>query len=361
MDASVTPAGEEWSQCLVPPTDAPGPLAADVRRSVGAVPAFLPRLANAPWTARAFARIIAAPFAHLSPTFQTRLAMVVSQDNSCRYCYGTQRAVLRIFGHTQQQIDRIVRDAAASDASPAERAALDFARRLSRASPRPGRAELDAVVAAGMAPAAVAEVAAMTAFASFMNRVATLLALPTEPIEALVEQRFFRLIRPLVAWRMRKPAARPAAAPPPAGGPCSRVVAALGVSPSAHALRDILDDAWASPILPPRTKMLVLAVVARALGCAHGEDEARHALAGEGLSGADVDEVLSTLSSPRLDAREACLVPFARETIRYQPAVIQQRTREACRGLGPAETVEAVGIIALANAVCRLSVVLGTC
>jgi hypothetical protein len=114
--------------------------------------------------------------------------------------------------------------------SPAERAAPDFAR-------RPGGAEYEAVVAAGMAPGAVTEVAALTAAASFMNRVATLLALSTEPIEALVEQRFFRLIRPLVAWRMRKPPPFAASAPRADGGPCARVVAALGASPFAHALR----------------------------------------------------------------------------------------------------------------------------
>jgi alkylhydroperoxidase family enzyme len=102
----------------------------------------------------------------------------------------------------------------------------------------------------------------------------------------------------------------------------------------------------------------VMVVVARALDCRYGESEARAVLARQGFAAADVDEVLATLSSPRLDAREARLVPFARETVRYQPAVIQSRVREVCRDLGPAETAEAIGIIALANAVCRLSVVL---
>ena len=51
-------------------------------------------------------------------------------------------------------------------------------------------------------------------------------------------------------------------------------------------------------------------------------------------------------------------MPFARETIRYQPAVLQGRVREVCCDFGPDEATEAFGIIGLANAVCRLSVVL---
>jgi hypothetical protein len=68
--------------------------------------------------------------------------------------------------------------------------------------------------------------------------------------------------------------------------------------------------------------------------------------------------VLQTLSSRRLDAREARVVPFARETVRYQTSVIQTRMREVSGDLSPAEMTELIGTISLANAVCRLSVLL---
>ena len=51
-------------------------------------------------------------------------------------------------------------------------------------------------------------------------------------------------------------------------------------------------------------------------------------------------------------------MPFARETVRYQPAAIQRRVRETCDAMSLEETLETVGIVALANALCRLSVVL---
>src|SRR5204863_291026 len=141
------------------------------------------------------------------------------------------------------------------------------------------------------------------------------------------------LVRPLLAWRMRPRLRAPEPAPRPDDGPCAAVVAALDGSPAAGVLRRAIDGAWASDVLPRRTKTLMLAVIARALGCAHGEHEARRFLAAEGLAPGQLDEILANLGSPRLDAREARLVPFARETVRYQPAVIQRRMRELAHGL----------------------------
>ena len=64
---------------------------------------------------------------------------------------------------------------------------------------------------------------------------------------------------------------------------------------------------------------------------AYAEEEVRAPLAREGIGPDDLAEILTTLASPRLDARERRLVPFARETVRYQAAAIQSRLRETCR------------------------------
>src|SRR5207247_11284695 len=104
-----------------------------------------------------------------------------------------------------------------------------------------------------------------------------------------------------------------------------------------------------------------LAVVATALVGAPAEQEPRRVLAAEGLPPAELADILANLGSPRLDAREALLVPFARETVRYQPAAMQRRMRELAKRLGPEDILEVVGIAALANAVCRMSVVIDAC
>jgi alkylhydroperoxidase family enzyme len=350
-----------WGDCLVPPATVPDATRAEARHAIGAVPGWLPRVVPCPWLAHAFVRLMTKPMAYVPVPLWDLVALVVTQDNSCRYCYGVQRTMLKVAGYDDAQLARLERDFHLADLSPAERVALEFARKLSRASPRPRHADYETLARSGFAPPVIAEIVFAVAAGSFMNRAATLLALPIDSeIESLADRPGFRLWRPLLAWRLRPRVQRPAP-PPPSEGVGAALVAALGDSPSATFLRRTIDDAWSSPILPRRTKALLVAVVAKALGCAHCEMEMRAALAVEGLEASAADEILANLGSPVLDRREALLVPFARETVRYQPAEIQRRTREVTRDMAPAETLELVGILGLANALCRLSVLLDVC
>jgi hypothetical protein len=50
-------------------------------------------------------------------------------------------------------------------------------------------------------------------------------------------------------------------------------------------------------------------------------------------------------------------VPFARETVWYEPAVIQRRARALRDGLDSAQLLEAIGVAALANGLCRMAAV----
>jgi len=345
----------EWGECLVPSTRAGPELAAEIRRQFGGtVPGWLQRFAWSAWLPRAFAAGNAKPISYADPALCNLIALVVSQDNSCRYCYGAVRSVLRILGHREDFIARPERDFHTLDLSPGARAALDLARRVSRANPLPTRAAVGEVAAAGLAPAAVSEVVFYAAIGTFNNRVATLLAVPIDRgFESLPETPLFRLIRPLVAWKMRGRRLQPTP-PPPATPPFAALVAALGDSPSAGMVRRTVDEALASDVLPRRTKVLLFAVIARAVGSAYVEREARMLLVGDGSDASDVERVLEHLASPSLDAREARLVPFARETVRYQAGTIQRRMREVCAGFTPAETVETAGVLVLANAVCRM-------
>jgi alkylhydroperoxidase family enzyme len=359
MSVPAALAAIEWGECLVPPGPVDPALAADLRRQLGIVPGWLPRLARVPWLARGFAALVGKPIAYAPPALFDLVSLVVSQDNSCRYCYGAVRSIMKFLGYREEAIVRLERDFHVADLSPVERAALDFARRVSRADPRPTQADFEAVVRAGLEPLAVVEIAAAAVASTFSNRVATLVAFPPETgLETMVDRPLFRLVRPLLAWRMRAKPRPPEPPPEPNEGPCARVVAALGDSPAAGVLRRVIDDAWASEILPRRTKALMFAVIGKALRCTYSGDEARALLGREGLRPAEFDDILTNLGSARLDAREARLVPFARETVRCQPAVIQRRMREVCEGFGPEEVLETAGIAALANAVCRLSVVL---
>ena len=75
---------------------------------------------------------------------------------------------------------------------------------------------------------------------------------------------------------------------------------------------------------------------------------------GEPLLRDDLEEILAHLSSPKLDPVEAVLVPFARDTVRYEPVLIQRRARTVSEQLSGPQFLEALGIVGLANMLCRL-------
>jgi alkylhydroperoxidase family enzyme len=269
---------------------------------------------------------------------------------------------MRIMGQSEAQIEQLEQDLEHTELDPTARLALEYARKISRANPRPGAKERDALVAAGLGREAVAEIAVCASWWCFGNRLATLLAVPPDAMETMIERPLFKMMRPFVAWSIRrKPRPKPIKLERNVG-PCANVIATLGDSPAATALRQIVDDAFASPVLPRKTKTMVFAVIGKALACPSAEVEARGALAGEGWTDDEVTAMLTNLAHPKLDAREAILVPFARETVRYQPPVtIQVRMREVTKGMTREETVEVAGIIGLANMMARLSVLLDAC
>jgi alkylhydroperoxidase family enzyme len=351
-----------WGECLVPPSTIPAELAAEARRSYGMVPGWVPRFAPLPWLLRTFRNISESPVAYVPPRLLEMVHLVVSRDNSCRYCYGAQRAFMHLLGYDPREIERLEQDELIGLAPP-ERLALEYARKVSRASPRPGAAERAALERSGLSPGAVIELTVVAAGTVFPNRVSTLIALPPERFDGIVQRLVTRLMRPLLARRLARRPHAPEPPPTPNDGVGAAVVKALGDSPTAGLLRGAIDEALASPVLPRRTKLLVLGVIARALGCRESERDATAALVAEGMDSRDVAEALAHLASPCLDAREARLLPFARETVRCEPVEIQARTRELAGALSLSveQLLEAVGMIALANTLCRTTVLLEPC
>jgi hypothetical protein len=102
----------------------------------------------------------------------------------------------------------------------------------------------------------------------------------------------------------------------------------------------------------------MFAVVARTLGCRTSEIEARKLLAAEDFSDEEIDSVLLTLRSPRLSQRDARLMPWVRNTVYYQTAMVQQQTAALATEIGDAAILEAIGVAALANATVRLAMLL---
>ncbi len=352
----------QWSASWLQPVPVPDELRAALRKFTGGtIPVWASHLAPVPWVVRAFVCGLDKTVAYTPVALWDLIAFVVSQDNACRYCYGATRTILTILGYGDDAIDRLERDIELADLTSAEQAALRFARKLSQANPPVDAADLGALAAAGYTTQAIAEIAYVAAFSGYGNRVATAFALPPDRFERILEHPLRRLVRPVLARHFRGRRRPPTAPPFPNPPPFADVVTMLGGSPTAHRVRAMLDDAFASPVLPRRTKLLEFAVVGRALECRWAENEAKRALGAEGWTEAAVDDVLAHLASPELDARERLLVPFARETVRYRSLAFQERTRALAAHVPLPELIEAVGTAAVANAVARIAILLDPC
>jgi AhpD family alkylhydroperoxidase len=346
----------EWGESLLEVKRDPE-LESYVKSAFGFVSQGYLQLMHCPWLVRAFVESNLLGLVHIDVELYQFAWLAVSQDNSCRYCYDSVRAQLRLSGLPEERIRRLEQDWFAADLDSRVKVALEFGRRLSRSNPVLTRADTQPLRAAGYEEAAIRELAFVASNVLAANRVTTISALPMETYMRIPDRWYFRLLAPLLRRRVRSADRRAKPeflSPGLEAGPYAYVVRGLDGLPAAAWLRRSLDAAWESPILSRRTKGLVFAVVAHALGCERSEAEARRLLAEEGLDTVRVDEVLAHLASSELDEIESAIVPFARETVRYQAPRIQQKARELRPLLGAAEFVELVGVVAMANSVSRL-------
>jgi uncharacterized peroxidase-related enzyme len=352
----------EWHECLLEPRPDPA-VTRYIRERIGVAPDYLDYFTPVPWVARLclYFYLPSLGLAHIDTRLGELISLVVSQDNSCRYCFAAGRAFLLILGLSPASIRAVEQDLLTANLDRREQTALDFARRLSRMSPPPTARDLDALRAAGWSAEAANEIVVVAALAVLANRFATLPAIPTAGIERIARSPVVRLLAPLLRRRMERRARRLEAARRTStitAPHFSGIVSRLGNTPVASALQTILAEAWQSPVLPERTKALVFAVIARALGSASAEREAREILERSGLAASDIESTLDHLGSPALDPEETVIVPFARDTVRYETGAIQRRSRGVQTTIGSLRFIELVGISALANSLCRIATVL---
>jgi len=346
----------EWEACwLEPRRDAA--LERALRDEHGVVPPSVAYFSGSPWLASSILALERVERLHVAPELGDLVALAVAEDNSCRYCYAMQRTMMRLQGFGSARIRELETSRFAGSLPPEECAALELARCISRADPRAAE-EGERLRALGWRADAVAELSFLAAVHVFMNRISTLLALPVARAERVSRLPGLGLAAPLARrfFRRRVRHAPPLAAAECAG-PWAHLVEALAGLPAGRVLRRVLDDACASPALPRPTKLLVFAVVARTLGAEASEREAARLLDECGVAPATLASALRHLHAPELDAVDAAVVPFARETVRYRPAEVQRQARALLPLLGPERLVDLVGVAALANAVCRLGAV----
>ncbi|MGH8631903.1 MAG: hypothetical protein ACREU7_14225, partial [Burkholderiales bacterium] len=267
---------------------------------------------------------------------------------------------LRMLGMSEERMQQLEQRLASGDLEPKAAEATRFARRMTRATPLATPQDLEPLRATGYSDAQIREIAFVAAFIAFFNRISTIPALPPQSWEQLADRWFIRLLRPLLvpkvrSWRKR---GQPTSFSRPPEGPFAGLLLQFKGSPMGPALASALDDLWDSPLLSRRCKALMFAVVGFGLGCEESRDEITRVLEAEGLAPSDMENILAHFGGPDMDAEESALLAFARDTIWYEPIRIQRRARELREGLSVGQFVEALGVVAIANSVCRLCAVL---
>jgi len=351
-----------WEACLIEPRKDRA-VEAFARRTQGVPNPTVGYFAAVPWLARATCELHPryGLLMHLDPMVADLVAMAVTQENSCRFCYTAVRAMMWSQGMDTARIDRIEEELARGDLPERTLACVLFGRSQSRSGPGAAHGACDALRRAGVSTAELKEIAYAVAVTDFMNRVHTIPAIPTRHFERMPEQWLMRLVRPVVGRFMRSRTRKgaPTSTPPVTAPPYQDLVGAYTGSPIGAALQRTLDAMWASPILTRRCKLLRLAVIARGLACEGCAVRLGPALEAEGLAPDALERILTHLDAPELDATERLLVPFARETIWYEPQRIQRQARALRERLPEPQFVEAIGVAGLGNGLCRMAAILG--
>ena len=347
-----------WESCLVQPSPDRA-LQSYARRKLGFANPTIGYFATVPWMARAVVDLHPeyGLLMHLDQSIADLVVLVVSQENSCRFCYAAVRALLWAQGMSWARIERMEQDLARADLPPRAMAAVAFGRSQSRTGPTAARQAREALRESGLGVDEMKEIAFAAAVTDFNNRAYTIPAIPAHPLERIPDQLYMRLLRPLLARIIKKHRYRgqDTALDPVPSYAYARLVRSYAGSPIGSALSRTLTEMWASPHLTRRCKLLMVAVIARGLGCEVCALEASEALEAEGLKKPALAQVLTHLDAPELDPIERLLVSFARETIWYEPAVLQRRARSLRDRLSAAQLLEAIGVAALANGLCRMS------
>ena len=100
----------------------------EAKRRFGGSSDFLRRVAPIPWLRRSCAAATLYPISVLPVRLADLMFLVVSQENSCRYCYGAARAHMRILGYSDRVISQIERETQLAELDAKDQAFIRFCR-----------------------------------------------------------------------------------------------------------------------------------------------------------------------------------------------------------------------------------------
>jgi alkylhydroperoxidase family enzyme len=267
------------------------------------------------------------------------------------------RSQMRLFGYSEKMISNIEREMQLAELDGKDRLFIQFCRNLARSNPRPPKADRDKLISLGFTPLAVSEMAFHIANQCFINRVATFISSPPMyKIEKFSTSLLGRILRPLIARKIRSQAWTPAEPLKEDNKSFAGLVKALDGLPAAAVIQEGLEGAFSSEVLSMELKLLMFAVVARSLECSFCQDETRQMAGDLGFSETEFANAVSSLNSPRLNGPEGKILSWTRETVHFQTGPMQKQIRALSREVDEEMLLESFGVAALANTAVRLAV-----
>jgi len=117
----------------------------------------------------------------LSKLEREMIAVVVSSENRCWYCQVAHGAAVRALSGDPALGEAMVMNYRVADLPPRQRAMLDFAVKLTRASAEVTDADRQTLRDAGFADRDIFDIASVTGFYNMSNRVASAIAMEPNP------------------------------------------------------------------------------------------------------------------------------------------------------------------------------------
>ena len=152
-----------------------------VQEKAGFVPNVFLALAHRPDELRAFLAyhdaLLLKEGGHLSKGEREMIIVATSGANHCLYCVVAHGAILRVYEKKPLLADQVAVNHRKADITPRQRAMLDFALKVTRASHEIGDADFEALRSHGFDDEDIWDIAGISAFFGLSNRMANVISL----------------------------------------------------------------------------------------------------------------------------------------------------------------------------------------
>jgi uncharacterized peroxidase-related enzyme len=154
---------------------------AQVQAKAGFVPNVFLALAHRPAEFRAFLAyhdaLLLKEDSGLSKGEREMIIVATSGANHCLYCVVAHGAILRVYEKKPLVADQVAINHHKADITPRQKAMLDFALKVTRASHEVGEADFEALRAHGFSDEDIWDITGITAFFGLSNRMANVMSL----------------------------------------------------------------------------------------------------------------------------------------------------------------------------------------